>query len=782
MLIPLVLVALVAIGILGLFITFSGTSEYNQTVSAAYRWRADAHNQAILEEALAVLYDRLNRPFDDNPENDETEGRQAPLWHNHVFETIKSAVDSGVEGEIAFAAEYLDLSKAIPRSTELVTEEDGLIEECSIRYEGFRKIVFTPEGKWVDGDEPYYRREELESNPIDVPIHYQGYVTIRITSLCGLRDRGPQIRRTLESTHDIKILNQAPMARYFVAWQSNSTKVNPEDENSELMPAQQDDLRQGGGLKIYPEGARVMAVGPYQVDTFGWTNGTGGRTRPTASDSYLSFTGSPSNIWHGWSTIPSLRAGPIQASLFGSPSPARPQKTTDFKIGLFDDILDTFTFGAWDSNVVDPGYAILYKPLTYYCANEPISKQDNGFSLIGEPSQSLAAYSDLSGSAFSGLFFRCEGEDIKEQGTVLVDSGSYPNFSVGDKETLLISPEVNIKSMCNKVDYSSWEFMGLAGYELNLSGAPIKYPYGLFYMKDIKEPPLAVLGRVLLQMAMFAGSVVVGGALGGAWGFGQTVQRILVGVAVTGLVGGLMTLFKPETITASGESEAPPANCFPSNYCYEPMRLVTRFYENLNEIPTFQNPPEEADGVRRRVLHLDGNLCVFDMENTGSFYYKGKGSIIIKPEEAEQDVTVEGPVFKRTAHAVAGDMIVNVNDHLNIRCAVSDNSSAANSEAKEQMVIKLSDGVSDPDASPMIEASVFSPHGVRPDDDTTAWIVGNLICGYFNKRKIKDTSKLRVIYDRAFKSYALTANEAGWNNICLSFRPTSWRQLKGPKP
>ena len=782
MLIPLVLVALVALGILGLYITFSGTSEYNQTVSAAYRWRADAHNQAILEEVLALLYDRLNRPFDNDPSNDVDEGRQAPLWHSELFEAVKAAVDGGVTGKIPGQWSALDLSGLLPRSQEIMEAEDSQILECTASFEGFRKIVFTPEGKFVDSDDPYYTREELEKLPLDKPVHYQGFVTVRITTICGLAPKGPKVRRTLESTHDIKVLNEAPMARQFVAWQYQSTLSDPDSPASQL-EEQKEDLNTGGGLKIYPEGSRILAVGPYEVDSHGWNDGTGAHHRTALCESYLPALGDPDSTtrWHGWSTIPSMRAGVVQASLFfGSPPPARPWKTFDWSIALFQDIFDTLTFGAWMAFGVDPGFAIIYNPLEYHCANRDLSLQDRSFSLVGSPMESID-HEDLSASTYSGLFFRCEGADLKEQGTQLLSAGEYPNVAPGDpKETLLVAPEVNIETRCKTIKYNHFEIpLIYTDYKLTETNSNVKVPYGLYYMQPLKEPTIATIGRFVLQLAMFASTVVVGGALHGAWGFGQTVQEILTGIIITGVTGGLLTLFKPDVGALPGGGGGDlPDNSFPSNYCAEPFRLVTRYYEDLNEIPTFQFPPEEGSGeAPQRTLHLDGNIFVRDMTNAGWFTYRGKGSLIVAPKEEDNEVVVNGPILKGTAHTIDGDMVTNVNDHLNLICATSDPSPEKLSAGREQLVINAGEGVNENEAA-LVEAAVLAPQGVRPNA-CNAWIHGNLTCGYFNKRKIPNEKKLRVIYDRSFTDYSLSANDAQWNNIAISFRPAAWRNVKG---
>jgi len=801
MVVPLVLVALVALATLGRFIATSGTGEYGATVASAHRWQADAFNHAVLEEALAVLYDRCNRPFDADPADDATAGRNRPAWHDELFAAVRTAIAAGNVGPPADTCEgrplsAVDLTPFLVRSRDLVTDAGGTLVACTARFEGFRPIFFTPDGRFVTSDDPYYRNTDfpdLERLKNDRPLHYQGFVVVTVTSTSGAGRQ--RVSRTLETSYDLKVTNAAPMARQFAVWQSQRTTSAPDV----YYEGQQNDLNEGGGLKVYPEGARVLVAGPYEVDTHGWPNGTGNTNRAADTghpgcDSYLPELPGQADggQWHGWSLIPSLRAGVVQRSLFfGAPPPARPAATEGtMLLPMVSSLLDTLTFGAWMAYAVDPGFAIVYKPLDYYCASRTRDLQKRSFSLVGAPSESVGfSGGDLAESFFSGVLFRCDGQAfVQKPHDVFVTPGTYPVLeNVDPKETVVVVPEVNIWSRVNRVRYeyndvenvfdALAQLVGIyAQYSVGPVQTPATVPYGLYFMQRIEEPMVSAIGRWLLNTAMFAATVVVGGAMGGAWGFGETVQRILVGIAVAGLAGSIMTLFRPDVSAAPGGGGGTlPSQCLPSNHCPDPFRLVTRFYEDLNEIPTFRTPPPGADG---RYLHLDGTIMVRGLDEPDWFRYCGKGNLVVMPPAAGQPAVLKGPIVKSTRDVVVGDLVSAVNDHLNIMCCGSDGTPEFLARGDERLVIRPADGLGGSGDAVEVDASVLSPSGVQPDG-CSVWIVGNLICSFFNKRHIPADDTLRVLYNRAFRDYVVRTDDPSWSTISLSFRPAGWCERGG---
>lgn len=305
MIIPLVILALIVMSLLGTWLMWSSTSHYQQTGKVAASVKCAEVLAAAAEEARAVLYDRLNRP-----------GATPPPWHTEL--QAKLAVANPGSGVLL--TKDLKAGGLVERTRAIASAMGCEITSASVELCGFKRLSVESRGLFED-PKVYYRDPDgvLDPNPdaklapsrewigcarLKVGARYGGYTRVQI------------------ATFDVKVVDVAPPAREFTLFSFLSTERGlPGGPGTDDYG--NNDLRRGGPLWLFSRGeGRVFVRGPFQVDTVGYPNGTGGMN-PGGGTSSL-----PNSTWHGWAVVPAVRDGMVCRSgptiiNFGAP-PMRP--------------------------------------------------------------------------------------------------------------------------------------------------------------------------------------------------------------------------------------------------------------------------------------------------------------------------------------------------------------------------------------------------------------------------------------------------------------------------
>jgi len=760
------MVIVCVLAMLGVFILFSSTSEYDQSMVVAYRLQANAHKDAVLEEALAVLYDRLNRPYDDAPADDESTPRTPPAWKQEVFEAVVAAVADGNGGVIEDLTKDLLAEGLLPNSEAIVTVDGGQVDECTVQFEGFRRLYYTKEGQFVLNDEKYYHDPERIMDPADkvykYPDDYIGYATVKIKVSYGTARLRVAVHHT--ATFDIKVVNQAPVAQEFAVFQ-----WLPFDPAAN--PATADDLNQGGGLKIYPaDRGRCYVIGPYVVNSYGYSDGTGG-AEPDTGECYFD------DEWHDWSPIPSPRACIVKRGLFtGGEPPGRAGKDGDWRVmpTLINLAADLFGLDAI-------GYSIVNSPSEYFCANKDRGADgDKYFSLFGDPKNGEV-------ERFAGVKSRLTDAGLVDKSAF--DGGSgWPGTS-GD-DPWMVLPEGQLLQYYNRARYEYWTFtiplgwysIDCEGYSVDVIARDQPFLYGAHWMKDFEQGFWSAFGGMVFSAGMAAmGSVAMGAQMGLGVFSGAMANNILIGGAIAALVGGLMGIFDSTDMSVGGGAInlADLKGIYPSNYKYDLVRTVTRQYDTLADLPSYLL--DQADPTVHPVV-LDGTIFIKHLQDNQTslpssyFSYIGKGTLA----SSHQDDTLSSPIIQAPIvpayrpFGTAPDLTHN--DHLNLLYfGVSDFTEAQN--GTDMLRFQVAPEVGGSTAE--VVASVFSFQGCAPSQDGQEIdITGNYVCGYFNKAKIPESSHLRVRYDSGYRpadqDIKDSFNGGEWHNLSLSFRPVGW--------
>lgn len=769
-----VMVIVTVFAILGVFLMSSGSSEYNQTALVAYRIKAGAHLDAVLEEALAVLYDKLNRPYDDDPANDDSALRDPPAWKQEVFDAVKAAVESGDTGVIASLTKDLLAEDLVTTSSDIVTIDGGTVDECLVEFEGFRKIYHTKDGAFVEDDSNYYRDPNDLLDPADkkilTPTDYIGYVTVKIKTSYGTGR--VRVRRSHAATFDIKIVNQTPMAQEFAVFQwlpfeaSNTALAN--------------DLNEGGGLHVFPAGrGRCYNAGPYLPNSYGYDDGTGG-DKPSTCETYFQ------DRWHDWSLIPAPRACIIKRGLFGGGTPPG-RAGNDGSWRLMPTVINILGDLAGLDTI---GYSIVNSPSEYYCANKRRgSVGDAYFSLVGDPKNGEP-------DTFVGLQAKI-GENAVTDKQAFEGGASWP--SVGGDEPWVVLPEGQLLQLCNRAKYTytkwtipiGWYSIDYEKYKVDIIQRDLPIAYCVMWMKDFEQSFWSAFGSVLFSGAMY----FVGGVSFAAWT--GTIGASLVGmtgIMVAGgiaLVGGLMDVLASGGLPAGGSGSLSGLDgVFPSNYKYDVMRPVTRYYDSLYDMDTYCADQATQDGAGRPAFPvvLDGTVFVRNFQDTATnnpseyFNYLGKGTIIsanLGDGTSVASPTIEGPIQPVTQpFGTTPDL--SINDHLNLLYFGQGDPTAAQAGA-DILKIGLSPAAGGGGAplTADVQASVFSLQGVAPaSNGQDLDITGNYLSWFYNKKKIPAQSVVRVRYNTGFRPEEQALKDSftsgAWHNVSLSFRAAGW--------
>ena len=758
--IGLVLAILVVFAILSIFIMSSGTSEYNQTMIVAHRLKADLFLHAVLEESLAVLYDRVNRPDDGNLADDVDNSRNPPPWKAELFEEIVDAVDQGGGNiEIGPIAEYnlYDLG-LIPESSALVEgENEGVIEQCKVEFEGFRRIWYSPSGFFnLNRDKVYYKDPlaELDASDYEYPYpnDYQGYATIKIKIAFG---SGPvRVERHLASSYDIKVVNQTPSARRFGVFQWYP--VTDEDVRDH-------DLNLGGGLKIFPrDKARLYVRGPYITDTYGEPDGSGGDDAPTNKLTYWE-----GGDWHGWSLMPSPRAGIMNASIFQQFPMARPDDTS----GTLP-LIGMINVGGLLNGVFDPGFA-LQNGQQWFCANQDQSddKITNAFSLFGDSG-------DM--QTYSGIHCKIE-DDGTESSQEASEGGGWPSGDGDIEERWVKRVEGVCAQRCNMAEYSYWEISFLFGpaiahYSVDITGDEHLVPYGGHYMPNAEGSMFAAWVSFVCDAVMTVATIATLGAASAAQSVAYTVfQSAMVSTGTHMGIDAMQDNFQPGPYSM-GANPDDYINFYPPHH-RDYMRTTTRWYHSLDHLRSWSEDPNDFPVL------LDGTIFVKDMGEQHWFQYVGRGMIVSENtmgDASYNNPSIEGPIKAFTSPNI---------DHLNLIYLGAKESASQGSDllyvrAAPSAEVTV-DGADVDDQETFIDGSVYSTQGVAPDVNETPDVVtigGNYICGYFNKFAIPEGSQLHVQYNTNWfpeeEDEINAFHDGRWHNLSMSFRTSGWYDQK----
>ena len=753
--IGLVLAILVVFAILSAFIMNSGTSEYNQTVLVAYRLKADAYAQAVLEEALAVIYDKVNRPDDGNLEDDVDSGRTPPPWKAELFEKIVQAVDSGGSNEIGVVQEFdLYAMGLIPESTALIEDDEygeGEIEECIVQFEGFRRLLYSSTGFFnYNRDKVFYKCPlnvlDEEDYEYPYPNDYQGYAVIKIKISYG--SGRTKIEKHLSTIQDIKVVNQTPAARRFAVFQWFPVTESDTRDN---------DLNQGGGLKIFPrDKARIMVRGPYITDSLGREDGTGEDDNDGgAPANRLSYWNG--DDFHGWGLIPTPRAG-IQerAAVFWGLSPDRPWKTSGrTMIGLLNPL------GIFNG-LLDPGYT-LFDDQHWFCANK---REDD--------ESAARAFCPFGGSGdiqtFEGIHCKIE-DDGTESNVERHLGGGWPGSHDDMEERWVKRGEGLLIQNVNLAKFDTWKLKIVLTpyqqYEVKIE-SQAQYPYGAYYMPNAKASLIGAIVGLVCDVLITVAVVVTWGA---AAPFTTILYTTLVSTGTSMSLSGMEDRFQPGPYGASADPNQQLGLYPPHHRDY--IRTTTRWYYSLDELKTWAEDPNEYPVL------LDGTVFVKDMGEQHWFQYVGKGMLVSENVMGATEYlnpSIEGPVKALVSPNV---------DHLNlVYLGDQKNANTGNDQLLVRAVpageVTIEDsGVVDNET--FIDGSVYSVQGVSPDLEeppTKVTIGGNFVCGYFNKKKIPEESQLHVQYNTNYypddEDLINSFSDGRWHNVSVSFRPAGW--------
>jgi len=743
--IVLVMIILMVFAIMGVAIYSTGSTEYNHTMLVAYKLKADNLAQAVVEEALCVLYDKVNRPVDVDISDDAvlgaddviTNNRIAPPWKAELLEKIVAAAgdsDSSTEVGVLLSFDLLELG-LVPESIALLEGQGCIIEECLVEFEGFRKIWSTKDGFFVKNRDVVYYKDptgllDEEDYKYPYPNDYQGYAVIKVKVSYG---SGPvKTSRHLSSIHDIKVVNQTPMARRFAMCQ---WYPNPDQ------PTRDEDLNNGGGFKVFPnDKARLFVRGPYVTDTYGDEDGTGGRNPPSSINYW-------SGDWHGWSNIPSSRAGISKPRLANQLSPARPDdtsgKTLDLGIGGFT------TAGG------DPGYTTM-SGQSWICASQPNTPENlfNAFGIMG-------VVGDI--QTFEGILAKVvEGG---EEGASAAPAGEWPLNPTDELEDLWVKriEGQGLYQRCHQVEFSSKQ-IGLIihylQYDLKMINDNLLMPYACYFMPNIKPKAIGAWVGLIVSIIQVVAIVLSWGTATPAVLAMQVGSMMMTSMALDGMIAGFNDTSVGTQQYSPGLDASQFKGYFPPQYRDFP-RLTTRWYYSLDDIPSYvQDDPEEFP------ILIDGSLYVQTFNEQRWFKYAGKGTLVSDNGAGVEELknpTIEGPIM-----SVSGPTV----DHLNLiyRGTVKD-------AYKGDDVLYVKSTPDNPYT--FIDGSVFSVQGIAPADDTTSVTIGgNYLCGYFSKSKIPVDTEVVVDYNVNYKPEEDEKIEefsnGHWHTASISFRSAGW--------
>lgn len=777
---PVVIMVLVVFAILGITYSFTGSASYGQSAQVIYALKAQMLAQAALEEAQTVVYDKVNRPTVVTP----GQAPQVAEWKADLLAKIGDEMkskdrkdDNSGTGPIRFRGAddkgWINLLGAglVEKIKTLATDLGGEAEigECKVKFYGFHKIGYNATGDVYD-KEKYYRNDILDKDvPEWVPNDWIGYYTIRVAA------RSNKQTRTFAVTHDMKVVNVAPMGHEFAFFQMG-------DVSKENASYQDGDLNKGGAFRVFPRGwGRAFMRGPYSVEAEGLPNGNGGygpqqddqHPKMPVSNFFLATLNQQDQLeWKGWHLIPTPRAGvPKRAWVISARPQVRPKEQSSAILGtIIGEVVNNVpvisSLGSGTTALgVDPGLFISENQMWYTGVKDHTNKE---FSLVGEP---RGDYTKSSGfCAFRGEKFKLgsdskkanssaywPAEDLETPGggsNQLRYAGMYlaspPQDSINDN--WYIAPEAQLKL---KVHLVRFKHPGINWTDLFRLHNPFNFTYNIA-LEDTSSSPNGVATNMY---ALHWEPERVRGVLDSIL---DTVRSI---APIAFFANPALLIFNMDPRSfASGSVPGGPDDfkdvakrSLPSNYKGVWSRAATRMYAKAGKIRSFVEAGKSGGTGR---LLLDGVLWANELKVEVPFQYVGKGILGADPPAGTgtpQEALITGPVAPvrpRVEEAQAkGDAGANGSwEDENKRwktenfISVIYNGFRENQVSASQMLLlKLKSGGSTPQ---VFDGSFYSTHGVKPDSGQTASIYGNLVVGVVNKEKIPGDAILQVDYDQ----------------------------------
>jgi hypothetical protein len=761
---PIVLMVLTVFAILGIAYKSSSDSSYGQSAQVIYAMKASMLAAAALEEAQTVIYDKVNRP------------ERYPLtteWKAELLGKVEEAVkakETGT-GPIIFRSAdsngWINLltvqggvSKVKDLARDLSAEAD--ITECKVKFYGFRKIPYNALGSMYD-KESYYAQPQIDDGAkIWVPNDFIGYYTIRASG----KSRGQT--KSLAVTHDMKIVNVAPIGHEFSLFQMRDKKDDVENNYYET------DLNKGGPFRVFSRGwGRVHMRGQLTVEAEGLPGGEGGYGPFDKDDSSKRKPLSPNFLvpenmtgdlaWDGWHVMPNPRAGVMKREGFvGSRAQARPHTTPSGFVqtvvgGLTNAPIFSAAGSAYTRLGADPGLYIPENQSWYTGFREPTGKE---FSLVGNPKVTADKLAGL--STFRGLRFRMESgnqQPVDPQAYWPIDDiGTAPADHCGTRiwgppsnleANWYIAPEGNLRLKCKVVKFNHPGFNWADAIRL-------RNPFNLRYNlePDDRNPhPGGVMAQQLY--AIHWEPVRTRGILDSVLDAVKAITPAFMFYNPAFLLFGALDprAFFSQPVPAGAEELARgvPPKSLPLNFKGVYARAATRMYQKANNIRSVK---EARTGGQAAKLVLDGVIWARELKIEAPIDYLGKGILGSEPnpDVTTQDAVVTAPIkafrnreeeagangSKKGTYPNDTDRFTSNNYLTLVYQGASDNATSAT-----QMIT-----VKSRDAAMMVDGTVFSTHGVKPDGgNKTLILFGNYICGLINKQKIADDSKVQVEYN-----------------------------------
>lgn len=771
---PVVIMVLAVFAILGVTYSFTGASSYGQSAQSIYTLKASLLAHAAMEEAQMIVYDKVNRP---------AKHPLYPEWKTDlltkVAEEVKAKESGGRDpgtGPIKFrgadANGWISLLSAgmVEKVNTLATDLGGEAEisECRVKFYGFRKIPYNEKGD-VYNKESYYRNDLLDKDVPDyVPNDFIGYYTIRATA------KSRNQTKSFAVTHDIKIVNVAPIGHDFGVFQMQEIKDQSHSDT---------DLNMGGAWRLYPRGwARAYMRGPYTVETEGLKTGEGGYgpadkddPKQVVSNSFLKFVNANGDVegWDGWHQIPTPRAGVSKrAWLVIGKDQVRPKTAqTSFGATIVGEITNNIpvvsAVGAGATALgADPGLYIAENDVWYTGLKDHTGRE---FSLMGEPRGDPTKGFGFSG--FRGEQFRLDKDKPSEKidnvafWPVLelekggASTGPKPYKYVGqymDKppsstdSSWYIAPEAFLKIKCNVVRF---KHPGVNWTDLFRLRNPFNFSYNLS-PNDTSSTP----GGVATQLYALHWEPP---RTRGVWD--SIMDGVLALTPAFFFVNPAFLIFNIDprnffsgSVPGSSEDfkDVRPKS-LPTNFKGVWPRAATRMYKNLAKMRSIAEATKAGGNTFAKVM-LDGVIWSSKLELEAPLQYTGKGIIGAEPPDKEaHEAVLTGPVIpvrdriqeaQARDGAGAGDTWQDENRRWtteNFLTVVYQGHKDKVMEANQMILMKLKPVGS----KPLYDASIFSTHSVKPEVGQTVTLYGNLICNVINKKKVHDTSTFLLDYN-----------------------------------
>lgn len=794
---PIVLMVLTVFAILGVTYQWTGTSSYGQSAQVIYGLKATMLASAALEEAQTVVYDKVNRP------------ERYPLtteWRKELLQKVDAAVkakESGT-GPIIFrgadAAGWINLlavqggvAKVKDLARELSSEAD--ITECKVKFYGFRRIPYNAQASIYD-KESYYAQDKMDEGVnMWVPNDFIGYYTIRATA----KSRGQT--KSLAVTHDMKIVNVAPVANEFALYQMRDMK--PEEQSYA-----ETDLNKGGPFRVFPRGwGRVHLRGQLTVESEGFPGGEGGygpfdkedtTSRKPASPFFLrpeNYSGRDEGklSWDGWHLIPNPRAGVSKREVVFKGRPqVRPHTTPS-------GFVQTIVGGATNAPLLsaggsvytrlgaDPGLYIPENQSWYTGFKDPTGKE---FSLIGNPREPAGTLQGM--STFRGLRFRLESgkQELVDAAAYwpVDDNGTMPADNVGTTmfdppnptdKNWYIAPEGNLKLKCKVVKFNH---PGINLADLIRLRNPFNLRYNLeLYDRDPHPGGIMPSQLYALHWEPLRERGVTDSFLDAVKAITPVFMIYSPAFLLFGVLDARAFFSSPVPAGAEELKNGVPKKSLPVNFKGVYSRAATRIYQKAGRIRSIV---EGQRGGQPAKLVLDGVIWARELKVEAPIDYLGKGILGSEPnpDVTTQDAVVTAPIkpFRdREDEATAnGSKKVDGFDPANYETTnyltlvyqgASDNATSAT----QMVTVKSRDAAFD------VDGTVFSTHGVKPDGGNKTLILnGNYVCGLINKQKIADDAKVVVNYNHKLLARRKPPKQApATGDVGVRFTNGDWHTL-----